>query len=409
MLSVSSAKGIILESVNVLPSEDIDITSSLNKVLAEDVVSSIDIPSSNLSAMDGYAVLSEDIKGASADNPKELKVVDNIPAGCLPKTRIEKGEAARIMTGAVLPDGADSVVMVEDTESLDAFVKIKKETKPHQNVIQKGENIKRNEQLLENKRVIGPSEIGILLSLGIRNIKAIRQPKIAVLATGNEIVDIDEELSPGKTRNTNGWTLASQIIEAHSIPINLGIAKDTKGDISSKIEIGLKEADMLITSGGVSVGDYDIVKDVLLDMGLIVKFHKVAMKPGKPTLFGTIKGKPFFGLPGYPVSSMVCFEILVRPAILKMGGRKNLERPIIRVRLQEDIRKKKGRTHYLRVILERKNGNLYARLTGNQGSSVLTSMVKADGLLIAEEEIDFIPSKTEVSVYLLRPGLPLGL
>ncbi len=402
MIPVSEAQRIIIESINTLPEENITIVESLSRVLSCDIISDIDIPSCNLSGMDGYAVRWDDVKGASSNNPKVLNIVDDIPAGSLPKNRVGEGETARIMTGAVLLEGADSVVMVEDTEIFGTSVKIKKEPKPYENVIQSGENIKKGELLLEKGRIIGPPEIGILASLGMENVKAIRQPKIAVLSTGNEIVDIGEELSPGKTRNTNTYTLSAQIQEAYGIPIDLGIAKDTKEEITSKIKRVLEEADMLITSGGVSVGDYDIVKDVLEGMGLMVKFHKVAMRPGKPTLFGLIKEKPFFGLPGYPVASMVCFEILVRPAILKMGGRRNLERPIIKAILKENIKKKADRRHYLRVILEKKEGIFSAKLTGPQGSSVLSSMVKGDGLLIAEKEIDFIPCESEVSVYLLR-------
>lgn len=400
MIPVPVAKRIILESVNILEPEEIDISLSLNRVLYGDIFSSEDIPPSNLSAMDGYALRSEDIKGLSE---KVLNVVDDIPAGSFPKKKIEKDKAARIMTGAVLPEGADAVVKLEETEVFGNFVKVKRKIKQWENVIKRGESIKKGEQLLEDGRIIHPPEIGILASLGIRKIKVIRQPRIAILSTGNEIIDIDETLSEGKIRNINTWTLSSQIKESYAIPIDLGIGKDTKEDISTKIEKGLIEADMLITSGGVSVGDYDIVKEALESLGLIVKFHNVSMKPGRPTLFGIIKGKPFFGLPGYPVSSMVCFEVLVRPAILKAGGRKNLERPIIKAKLQEDIiRKKANRREYLRVILEKKNGDFYARLTGNQASSVLTSMLKADGLLMVEGEIDFIPSQSEVSVYLLR-------
>ncbi|MEW6680196.1 MAG: gephyrin-like molybdotransferase Glp [bacterium] len=402
MISVLEAQKIILESVDVLGEEDIDISSLLNRVLSQDIISTIDIPTSNLSAMDGYAVASSDTKGASEKNPVRLEVIEEIPAEAIPKKVIKNGFASRIMTGAMLPEGADSVVMIEDTETMRQSVMIKKETKPYENVIQRGENIKNGELVLERQRVIDPSSIGILASLGITSVKTIKQPKIAVLATGNEIVDIKSELLPGKARNINTWTLSAQITESWAIPIDLGIGRDNKEDISSRIERGLKEADMLITSGGVSIGDYDITRDVLEDMGFMVKFHKVAMRPGKPTLFGIIKGKPFFGLPGYPVSSMVCFEILVRPAILKMGGRKNLERPIIKTILGEDIRKKTDRRHYLRVSLKKKNGVFEARLSGNQGSSVLSSMVKADGLLIAEKDVEFIPCGSEVSVYLLR-------
>jgi len=402
MISVESAQAIILESVNTLPEESIDIERSLNRVLAGDVFSNIDIPASNLSAMDGYAVISEDTEGASQDKPKILNVIEEIPAGSIPKKVIGKGSASRIMTGAILPDGADSVIMIEDTEALGHSVLIKKGVRPYQNVIKRGENIKNGEQLLEKGRLIDPPSIGILASLGIRNINVIRQARVAVLATGNEIVDITEKLQPGKTRNTNTYTLSAQIQDSYAIPINLGIAGDNKKDISLRIEKALGEADMVITSGGVSVGDYDIVKNVLGEMGLFVKFHKLAIRPGKPTLFGLIKGKPFFGLPGYPVSSMVCFEILARPAILKMQGMKSLTRPIIKARLVEDIRKKIGRRYYLRVKLTKKDDVIEAKLTGNQGSSVLVSMVKADGLLIAGEEVDFIPSGSDVDVYLLK-------
>ena len=391
MIDVREAREIILREISSLKeSESLKIGSSVGRVSALDIKARENIPPFDNSAMDGFAVKAEDLQGASRENPKTLRVIEDLPAGYTTIKTIQTDEAIRIMTGASLPRGADSVVMVEDTSPVTSqkdFVKIFREIKLGENVRYAGEDLRKGETAIKKGSILKPGHIGMLASLGISHIKVFRKPKVAILATGDELAEVEDKLKPGKIRNSNAYSLCAQALRSGSSPVLLGIARDTKRDLEQKIRKGLN-ADMLLVSGGISVGDYDFVKDVLKNLGTEMKFWRVAMKPGKPLAFGMIKKMPVFGLPGNPVSSMITFEQFVRPALLKMSGARDLFRFHLPAIVKNDFQKKKGLRYFLRVVLENKNGSLYASLTGPQGSGILRSMVLADGIMELPEETE---------------------
>ena len=406
MIKVNEALKTVLASINILPSEEIKLIESLGRVLAEDIYADVDIPLLDNSAMDGYAVKFADITGVSKDKPKSLEVVDDIQAGYLSKKILKNNQAIRIMTGAVIPEGADSVVMVEETEKEGKDkVKIFKEARPGDNLRRKGEDIKKGDLVFSKGTLLNSAHVGTLASLGKSNIKVARKPKVAVLATGDEVIDVDEKLEPGKLRSSNTYTLYSQVLNSGGIPKNLGIAKDKPEELEAKLKEGF-DCDLILTSGGVSVGDYDLVKFILAKMGVDIKFWKVAMRPGKPLVFGMISadgGKriPVFGLPGNPVSSMISFEAFVRPAILKMLGQQQDTRKEVDAVLEEDIKKKKGLRYFTRAQTRWEDGVYLVRTTGPQGSGILKSMALANSLIILPEDEEFIEKGTRVTVRFL--------
>lgn len=403
MISVDEARERILSEITPLPPEEVPILDALGRTLAEEVRSDVDIPPFDNSAMDGYAVRAADVEIATAEAPVVLEVLEDIAAGYVATNRVGEGQAIRIMTGAPLPEGADGIVMVEFTERTGSGVNIFKGVRKGESVRYAGEDVREGEVVLAQGKLLKPGDIGMLASTGRAAVRVFRQPRVAILSTGDELVDVGEPLAPGKIRNSNAYSLAAQALEVSAIPVILGIARDRRDDLVEKLEKGL-EADILITSGGVSVGDYDLVKQVLAEQGEMLLW-KVAMKPGKPLAFGIVKGKPLFGLPGYPTSSMISFDQFVRPAILKMGGRKDLLRPEIEAILDERITKKQGRRYFLRGILERRDGELHAKLAGSQKSGALKSMTLADALLVIGEEVTLVEPGERVTAQLLY-GLP---
>lgn len=401
MIKIEQALEIILDSVDTLPSEKAPLTKALDRVLAEDIYSDCDLPLLDNSAMDGYALKAADISDASKSNPKILEVIGNLKAGYLAAEPVGDKQAIKIMTGAIIPEGADSVVMVEDTEGEGKDkVKIFKEAKPGGNIRRRGEDIKKGELLISKGTLLHSSHIGILASLGKSDISVTRRPKIGVLATGDEVIDVDEELVPGKIRSSNTYTLFSQIQKCGGIPKNLGIAKDQSEDIEAKLGEA-SGCDLILTSGGVSMGDYDLVKSVLAKMGTDIKFWKVAIRPGKPLVFGRLKGRPVFGLPGNPVSSMVSFETFVRPAILKMLGQEESGGKEVEAFLQEDLKKKKGFRYFLRAQTRWEGGTYLTSTTGPQGSGILKSMMLANSLIILPEDEEDIEKGRKVRVRFL--------
>jgi len=425
MIKVDEALQVILKNIKNLDSETVMLTDSLDRVLAEDIYSDYDLPQFDNSAMDGYAIKATNAKGATKDNPKVLEVIEDLRAGFLAKRILKDKQAIRIMTGAVIPEGADSVVIVEDTQrcvidkvnpvrntqaaekriKISNGVKIFKEVKAKENIREVGEDIKKSELVIQKGILLKSAHIGILASLGKPKIRVTRKPKVAVLATGDEVIDVDEKLTPGKLHSSNTYTLYSQIINCGGIPKNLGIARDKPEQLEAKIREGL-DCDLILTSGGVSVGDYDLVKFILAKMGTDIKFWKVAMRPGKPLAFGTISasaGKkiPIFGLPGNPVSSMVSFEVFVRPAILQMLGQKNDDRKEADAVLEENISKKKGLRYFLRAQTRWGDGIYLTKITGPQGSGILKSMALANSLMILPEEEENIEKGRRVTVRFL--------
>jgi len=403
MISVDEALEKILSYVDILEAEDVPILESPGQVLAEDISSNINIPPLDNAAMDGYAVQARDTDSSSPDSPRFLRVIDTVIAGSISEHEVKPGTAIRIMTGAPVPKGADSVVRFEDTDearrkksatpSPANEIGILCKIKPGLNIRRAGEDIARGSLVLKKGTVIRPAEVGILASLGRSKVKVIRRPVVAILATGNELVDINQPLPPGKIYNSNTYSVAALVRRYGGIPRILGIALDNEDSLVSRLRQG-RDADMLITSGGVSAGDYDIVKDILAKEGKIT-FWSVRMKPGKPLAFGTLKGVdrkgaprniPHLGLPGNPVSSMVTFELFARPAILKMMGKKNLTKPTVEAVIEEPAVNADGRRVYLRAIVEKREDKYFARLTGPQGSGILTSMSQANGLVVIPED-----------------------
>jgi molybdopterin molybdotransferase len=404
MISVDEALHAILESISPLRLEKVSFMETLGRVLGEDIISGRNIPPGDNSAMDGYALRAADTLFASRENPLTLRVIEDIPAGRMPKKKVKAGEASRIMTGALVPEGADAVLRVEDTESAEKKVSIFASVEAGMDIRLAGEDVKKGERVLSRGDIIRPAEIGMLASLSRSSIYVFQKPVAAILATGDELVDVDEPVPPGKIVNSNSYALAAQVMECGGIPMQLGIAKDSREDLAAKFQAALR-ADVIISSGGVSVGDYDLVKDVMKELGSKMQFWKVAMRPGRPLVYGTIGGKPLFGLPGNPVSSMVSFEQFVRPALLKMMGRRNLFRKSVQAILMENLSKPGGLRSFLRARVVFENGQYRVTTTGEQGSGILKSMVRANGLIILPENITVAKKNDAVTVQILDHSL----
>ncbi len=414
MVSVEQALEEILSAVEVLEAERKPILDCLGQVLAEDVYSTIDIPPGDNSAMDGYAVIAGDTRRARKSSPKVLSVIGEVAAGSISPKRVTAGTAIRIMTGAALPEGADAVVPFEDTDEVarkssrgDLLqIGILRPVEEGRNVRRKGEDIAAGALALKKGTVLRPQEIGVLASLGHPLAPVIRRPVVSVLATGDELAEIDQPLSPGRIYNSNTYTIAAAVRRYGGIARILGIGRDSVPALKEKIEEGL-DSDLLITSGGVSRGDYDVVKDVLVKYGEI-GLWTVCMKPGKPSAFGVIttgeRKVPLLGLPGNPVSSMVTFEQFARPAILKMMGKSELAKPSVRAIIEDDIVNTDRRRLFDRVVVTRREGKYYARLTGPQGSGILSSMVKANGLAVVPEDSPGVKKGDLVEVQMLDWG-----
>jgi len=400
MITVEHALNHILKSVSTLGTEKINILDALGRVLAEDVYAPRNIPPHDNSAMDGYALTAEDTMGASEESPLFFEVIEDIPAGYLPQKIVGFAEASKIMTGALMPEGADAVVPIEDTELEEGRVKISQDLSIGTNVRYSGEDVTEGECVLVTGTVIRPAEIGMLSSLGRSFIKVHRKPLVAILASGDELIDIDGVPAPEKIINSNSYSIAAQVTECGGIPLHLGIARDTREDITAQFREALR-ADIIVSSAGVSVGDYDFVGDAMQDLHISVDFHTVAQRPGKPFTFGTMGAIPVFGLPGNPVSSMVSFEQYVRPTMLKMTGYTKLFRRTVQAVLKEDITKKKGLRYFLRAIVTTDNDTYSVVTTGAQGSGILKSMVRANGIMVLPEELTTVKAGNTVTVQLI--------
>ncbi len=401
LTQLQEAQRIVLESTPTLGLEKISILDALGRVLGEDIVAERDNPPWDNSAMDGFAVRWDDIKQEHAiQKTVTLTVIENVAAGRMPSKSIGAGQAIRIMTGAPIPRGADTVLKVEDTEHTPDSVRVFKPERQGANIRPQGEDVKKGECIIGKGTQIRPSEAGMLAILAKSFIFAYQRPRVAILSTGDELADLDERFSEEKIINSNSYGIAAAVQEAGGIPLLLGIARDTPAALKEKILQGLT-ADILVLSGGVSMGDYDFTKVVFRELGADMNFWKLAIRPGQPLAFGKILGKLAFGLPGNPVSSMVTFEQLVRPAILKMSGHRNYGRPIVQAIFQEKFSKRPDRRHFLRGVLTQEEGVFKVRTTGAQGSGILTSMVKANCLIDIPVEVERVNRGDLVSVQLL--------
>jgi molybdopterin molybdotransferase len=402
VLSVEEALEQILATVRVLEPERVPILEALGRVLAEEVAADRDIPPLPNSAMDGYAVRAADVAGV----PARLRVIAEAPAGRLCPVEVGPGTAIRIMTGAPIPAGADAVVpfehtrMVQDSSCTAAgeWVEVLREVRPGANVREAGEDVRAGQVVLTPGRVLRPQEIGMLAALGRTEVAVIRRPRVAILATGDEVVPPWETPGPGQIRDANSYTVAAQVRKYGGVPLILGIVRDEEGLVRKGVRRALAErADLIVTSGGVSIGDFDLVKQVLAAEGEM-RFWSLNMKPGRPLAFGVVSGVPLVGLPGNPVSAMIATELFVRPAVLKMQGFTEWPWPELRARLTDPIVRKDGRRHYLRVRLRETDEGWEATLTGDQGSGILSSLVQADGLAVIPEDVDHLPAGSEVRV-----------
>jgi molybdopterin molybdotransferase len=415
MISVEEALDRILALVPRLEPVDVPLLDSLGQVTASDLVAPMDIPPLDNTAMDGYAVRAADTEGAAADNPVTLRVVGELAAGYVYEGCVQAGEAVRIMTGAPMPDGADSIVPFEETDESEgrlfgSFAKsretvaVLKAAEQGANVRIAGEDVRRGQIIMPAGAVLGPAQIGVIASLGMASVRVYRRPVIAILSTGDEVVEPGNELKPGQIYDSNAYSIAAMVRAAGGIPRRLGIAADTVEALTARLREGLG-ADMLVTSAGVSRGDYDVVKDVLAKEGE-VDFWTVRMRPGKPLAFGTFpdgtRRVPHIGLPGNPVSSMVSFELFGRPAIYRMLGRIDWERQRMTAIAEEEIPNTDTRRVYARAILTQKDGVWHAALTGPQGSGILTSMAAANALAVVPEDLPLIRAGDQVECLVLE-------
>ncbi len=400
MFGIEQAREVVLDSVVGLASEVVDITSSLNRILACDVYSDIDLPNFNNSAMDGYAVISYDLKGASSEQPILLEVIGEIPAGYTYSGKLANGKAIKIMTGAPIPEGTDAVVPIEYTDTEGALVKVFRSIKKKENIRYKGEDVARGTIVIAKGKKLSPVDIGMLAAQNIREVSVVRLPRVSILATGDEVVDIGEEIAPGKIRDINSYSLYANVIKYGGLPSRLGVAKDNRDAIYRSIEEGLN-SDILVISGGVSVGDYDFVKEVLIEKGVSIKFWKVAIKPGKPILFGVKGNTLIYGLPGNPVSTLVTFREFVLPAMCKMQGR--VSKPIIELYavLERDISITPGRRHFIMGRICYREGSYFTKPVGNQSSGAINSMLQSNCLIVVPEDIAELKSGEKVLVQLL--------
>lgn len=391
---------VLSDSIHPVETEIVPLTELPGRIIAEDIYSGVDIPPLNNSAMDGYAVVSADTSEATGLSPALLKVTGEIPAGAdFRGIEVKPGTAVKIMTGAPVPDGADSVVKVEDTEENDGIVKIFTKAKQNENIRSAGEDIKSGRLVLKAGTKTGSAHIGLLASVNNPEVSVYKAPSVAIVSTGDEIVEVGEELRPGCIRNSNAYTLISEVKRCGAKPFYAGIAGDTIEQTIKKFRECMGH-DVIISTGGVSMGDYDFVGEVIKRLGIEIKIKTIKMKPGKPLIFGRKDKMLFFGLPGNPVSTMVSFEQFVRPALLKMSGAEKLKRPFLNAELTEDINKKPERRHFLRGIFSIKEGKIFVRTTGDQGSGILSSMADSNCLIVLPEDQGQFKSGTPVMIQL---------
>jgi molybdopterin molybdotransferase len=411
VFTVSDAVARIIRDIEPLGVERVQILEALGRVLATPIVSPLTLPAWDNSAMDGYALRAADVEGASAAAPVSLAVLETVAAGAFPSRAVEAGTCTRIMTGAPLPEGVDTVIRLEDTDGGIERVVIRNDRDARRNVRHRGEDITTGTLVLDRGQALGAAQIGVLASVGAAFVDVYRQPRVAFFVSGDEIVDLDrfaEVLDGKKIVTSNSYTLNALVRLNGGIPINLGVARDDPADIRSRIDRAAG-CDLLITSAGISAGEFDYLRPVLAEAGVTLDVWKVRMRPGAPLGFGWLGKMPWIGLPGNPVSTMVTFELFVRPVIRRMLGHTRLFRRTIPVTLEEPVQIMAALTHFMRAIVSvRPDGSLSARLTGAQGSGILTSMSLANALLVVPEERPRIEAGEVVNAILLSDDAQLA-
>lgn len=395
MPTFEEARSLILDSVAPLGRERVPIVAAAGRVLSEDIRSPWNMPLWDNSAMDGYAVRSADCRA-----PSTLELTGYQAAGGTVAPRVTPGCAVKIMTGSPIPEGCDAVVPFEQTVEEAGFVKILAAVRPREHIRFRGEDVKAGDLIVPAGTVLRPPEISMLASFGRAFVPVYMKVRVAVLSTGDELVELGSPLPPGKIINSNTVSLAAAVEEAGAVPVLLGIAADDKDGLREKIGEGLR-ADVLVTSAGVSAGDRDFVREVLADLSVEEVFWKLDIKPGRPTAFGVKDGKPVFSLPGNPVSSLVTFEVFVRPALLKMMGHPDPLKPMVKALLKEPIRKKAGKVHFFRVKIDVEDGEYVAWTSGDQNTGILRTMVLANGIAVLPSERTAFNAGEKVDVYLL--------
>jgi molybdopterin molybdotransferase len=411
VLSVAEAVARILADVSRGPVERVALSDARGRVLASPAVSPITLPAWDNSAMDGYAVRGIDVERASSDAPVTLPVLETIAAGGFASRPLPPASAMRIMTGAPLPEGADTVVRVEDTDGGTATVTVRNARDVRKNIRYRGEDIHEGARVLDAGVSVQAAQLGVLASIGSAHVDVYARPRVAIMTSGDELVDLDrfEEVRTGrKIVSSNSYTLDALVRDAGGVPVSVGTARDDPADIRARLERAAS-SDLIVTSAGISVGEFDHLRNVLDEMGVDLKFWRVKMRPGAPLGFGLLRGTPWIGLPGNPVSTMVTFDLFVRPAIRKMRGHERLFRRPVPVTLEEPISIGARLTHFLRATVRPgDNGQLLARLTGPQGSGILTSMSKAEALLIVPEERSRVEAGETVHAFLLTEDTQLA-
>jgi molybdopterin molybdotransferase len=407
MVEVQEALARILAGVPVLGTESLPLLEARGRVLAETILSPLDVPAHTNSAMDGYAVRSADVRGAAADAPVRLSIVESVPAGAFPTRTLGPGEATRIFTGAPLPVNADGVIRQEDTSAEGDVVAILSDRDAGRNVRAAGEDLRRGAVVFEPGTPLGAAQLGVLASMARAQVTVHRSPRVAILGSGDEIAGLDEAeaiLAGRKTASSNSYTLQALVLDAGALPVDLGIARDSLASVRDHLARGAREADLVVSSAGVSVGEHDFVRDALAELGAAMDFWRVRMRPGSPLGFAHIGAVPWLGLPGNPVSTMVCFELYVRPAIRKMQGHRALHRRAVRVVTEEPVRTQGRLMHFLRAVVREGPAGRTARLTGPQGSGILTSMARANALLVVPPEVNDVPAGAELMAILVGEG-----
>ncbi len=404
MITMDEAIDLVLQHTSPIDETNAGLMDALGCTLAADVRSDIDMPPFDKATMDGYAVVGEDVANAQRQRPAVLDVIEEIPAGSVPQKKVAPGQAARIMTGAPMPDGADTVVMVEDTvpERDGECVRVLAPTEPGRNVAPLGEDVRRNQVVLEAGTWIRPPEIGILAAVGVVSVPVYRRPVVGVVATGSEIVEPGSNPGAGQIRNSNGYSMMAQALRSGAQTRYLGIVEDDEDALKAVISRGLDECDVVLLSGGVSAGIYDLVQGAMRDCGVEIHFDRIRMKPGKPLTFGARGNKLVFGLPGNPVSAVVGLELLVRPAVRKMQRMSEIHRPMVRGRLAQEFRQSPGRKQFVPARSGEVNGCWESNWVGHHGSADLFSLSRANSLFVVEAEVDTLDAGAEVDIVLLE-------